>query len=62
MIDGVYAGPVDSYTLIDAHATYEFPLVTLRLEASNLFNKKYRSFVGAPYIGRLLSAGLAFRF
>ena len=62
MLDGVYGGPVDSYTLMDANAAYEFSHITVSMEASNLLNKKYRSFVGAPEIGRLLSAGVAVRF
>ncbi len=62
MLDGVYAGPVNSYTLMDANAAYEFSHITVSVEASNLLNKKYRSFVGAPEIGRLLSAGVAVRF
>ena len=62
MVDGLYAGPVDSYTLLDANVVYEFSHFTVSMEASNLLNKEYRSFVGAPKIGRLLSAGVAVRF
>ncbi len=62
MQDGVYAGPVDSYVVLDANAAYEFSAITFSVEASNLFNKKYRAFVGAPEIGRLLSAGVSVRF
>ena len=62
MLDGVYGGPVDSYTLMDLNAAYEFSPLTFSVEASNLFNHKYRSFIGAPEIGRLLSAGVAVRF
>jgi len=62
MLDGVYAGPVDAYTVVDANAAYEFSAITLSVEASNLLNTKYRAFVGAPEIGRLLSAGVAVRF
>ncbi len=62
MLDGVYAGPVDSYAVFDANVAYEFSAITLSVEASNLLNKKYRAFVGAPEIGRLLSAGVAVRF
>ena len=66
MSSGVFVGPVDSYAVVDGNATYEIPMgqarVTLSLDASNLLNRKYRSFVGAPEIGRLVSAGLAVRF
>ncbi len=62
MLDGVYGGPIDSYTLLDVNAAYEFAPLTFSVEASNLFNNKYRSFIGAPEIGRLLSAGVAVRF
>lgn len=62
MLDGVYAGPVDSYAVVDANVAYEFSAITFSVEASNLLNKKYRAFVGAPEIGRLLSAGVAVRF
>lgn len=62
MLDGVYAGPVDSYAVVDANAAYEFSGITFSVEASNLLNTKYRAFVGAPEIGRLLSAGVAVRF
>lgn len=62
MLDGVYGGPVDSYTLIDVNVAYEFAPLTFSVEASNMLDNKYRSFVGAPEIGRLLSAGVAVRF
>jgi outer membrane receptor protein involved in Fe transport len=62
MLDGVYAGPVDAYTLLDVNAAYEFSAITFSVEASNLLNTKYQAFVGAPEIGRLLSAGVAVRF
>lgn len=62
MLDGVYAGPVDSYAVVDVNAAYAFSAITFSVEASNLLNTKYRAFVGAPEIGRLLSAGVAVRF
>ena len=68
MNSGVYMGPVDSYTVVDLNASYQLPLsndrfkLILIAEASNLLNKKYRSFVGAPLIGRMLSGGLTVRF
>lgn len=62
MADGVYAGDVDSHTVVDLSASYEFPKVTFSVEASNLLNKEYQAFVGAPMIGRLVMAGLSVRF
>ena len=68
MNSGVYMGPVDSYTIIDLNASYQLPLsndrfkLILSAEANNLLNEKYRSFVGAPLIGRMLSSGLTVRF
>ena len=62
MLDGVFAGPVDGYTVMDVNVSYEHAPVTFSMEASNLLNRKYHSFVGAPAIGRLLSAGVSVRF
>ena len=62
MADGVYVGDVDSHTVVDMSAAYEFSRVTFSVEASNLFNTEYQAFVGAPMIGRLVMAGLAVRF
>jgi iron complex outermembrane receptor protein len=68
MSSGVYAGPVDSYTVIDLNAAYKLPLsddrmeVTFSVEASNVLDQGFRSFVGAPEIGRLVSGGLTVRF
>ncbi len=62
MADGVYVGDVESHTVVDVSAAYEFSRVTLSVEASNLLNKEYQAFVGAPMIGRLVMAGLAVRF
>ena len=62
MADGVYVGDVESHTVVDVSAAYEFAKVTFSVEASNLLNKEYQAFVGAPMIGRLVMAGLAVRF
>lgn len=62
MADGVYAGDVASHTVVDVNAAYEFSKFTLNVEASNLLNKEYQAFVGAPMIGRMVMAGLALRF
>ncbi len=62
MADGVYAGDVESHTVVDVSAAYAFSKVTFSVEAGNLLNKEYQAFVGAPMIGRLVMAGLAVRF
>ena len=62
MADGVYVGDVESHTVVDVSASYDFSKVTFSVEASNLLNKEYQAFVGAPMIGRLVMAGLAVRF
>ena len=62
MADGVYVGDVESHTVLDVSASYDFSNVTFSVEASNLLDKQYQAFVGAPMIGRLVMAGLAVRF
>ena len=62
MADGVYAGDVESHTILDVNASYEYSKITLSVEAGNLLNSKYQAFVGAPMIGRMVMAGLAVRF
>ena len=62
MADGVYVGDVESHTVVDLSAAYEFSRITFSVEASNLLNSEYQAFVGAPMIGRLVMAGLAVRF
>jgi iron complex outermembrane receptor protein len=62
MADGVYVGDVESHTVVDVSASYDYSKVTFSVEASNLLDKQYQAFVGAPMIGRLVMAGLAVRF
>ncbi len=62
MADGVYVGDVESHTVVDVSASYDFSKVTFSVEASNLLDKQYQAFVGAPMIGRLVMAGFAVRF
>ncbi|MDE2729408.1 MAG: TonB-dependent receptor, partial [Gemmatimonadota bacterium] len=62
MADGVYVGDVESHTVVDVSASYDFSKATFSVEASNLLDKQYQAFVGAPMIGRLVMAGLAVRF
>jgi outer membrane receptor for ferrienterochelin and colicins len=67
MDSGVYVGPVKSYTVFDALAAYEMSLsnatrMTFHVNVSNLADKRYTAFVGAPDIGRLASAGISLKF
>ena len=68
MLSGVYIGDVDAYTVLDLNAAYQLPLsndqfkITWNVEASNVLNQEYRSFIGAPLIGRLVLTGLNIRF
>ena len=68
MNSGVYVGNVDACTLLDLNAAYELPInlpnasATLNVSAGNVLNKKHQYFIGAPEIGRLVSAGLTVRF
>ena len=62
MADGVYAGDVESHSVVDLNVSYVFSNLTLSVDAGNLFNTEYQAFVGAPMIGRMVMAGLAMRF
>ncbi|MBT6621452.1 MAG: TonB-dependent receptor [Gemmatimonadetes bacterium] len=65
MVSGIYVGTVDSYTTVNTNLSYDLPLkydVSLRINATNILNRKYRSFVGAPLIGRMAFGELGFAF
>ncbi len=68
MQSGIYVGKVDSHTVLDLNLTYQLPLsndrftTALNLNASNLLNQEYRSYVGSPFIGRLITSSLHVRF
>ena len=68
MQSGIYVGNVDAHTVLDLNLTYQLPLsndrfsTSLNLNASNLLNQEYRSFVGSPWIGRLITSSLHIRF
>ena len=68
MQSGIYVGKVDSHTVLDLNLTYQLPLsndrftTSLNLNASNVLNQEYRSFVGSPWIGRLITSSLHVRF
>ncbi len=68
MNSGVYVGDIESHTVFDLNLAYDLPLsasnatMTFSLNASNLFNNKHQSFIGAPEVGRLVSGGMTVRF
>ena len=65
MNSGVYVGEVDSYTVLDLNLNYQLPLqqdLVLQVDASNVLNQEYRSFVGAPEVGRLVFGQVGLRF
>ena len=68
MQSGIYVGNVDAHTILDLNLTYQLPLsndrftTSLNLNASNLLNQEYRSFIGSPFIGRLITSSLHVRF
>ena len=56
---GVFAGEVDAYSVLDLNASYALPLdldLRLRIDISNVLGNKYRTFVGAPELGRMIFA------
>ena len=65
MSSGVYVGKVDSYTVLDLNLTYRLPIeqdLVLQIDASNVLNQAYQSFVGAPAVGRLVFGQVGLRF
>jgi hypothetical protein len=68
MDSGVYRGTVDAATVFDLNLAYDLPInlsngaITFVINGTNVLDKKHRGFVGAPEVGRLLSAGLTGRF
>ncbi|MDE2761642.1 MAG: TonB-dependent receptor [Gemmatimonadota bacterium] len=56
MRSGVFAGPVDSYHVLDLTAGYQLPFqpnARLELTVYNALDNLHREFVGAPELGRL---------
>jgi len=65
MRSGAFEGDVDSYTVVDASGVYDIPYgegLSLTVSIDNLFDNNYRSFVGAPEIGRMAYAQLGLTF
>jgi iron complex outermembrane receptor protein len=62
---GVYVGELESYTVVDANASYHLPWVpgaTATLTVSNLLDNEHQEFIGAPELGRLAILRLMYRF
>ena len=65
MNSGVFIGPVESFTVLDATLAYRFPFAKstiFSVNATNLFNNKHREVVGAPDIGRFVMTQLQVTF
>ena len=65
MSSGVYVGEVDSYTVLDLNLTYRLPLeqdLVFQVDASNVLDQAYQSFVGTPAVGRLVFGQVGLRF
>ena len=65
MQSGVFAGEVDSYTVLDANVAYKLPVgqdLMLRIDITNLLNNEHTEFVGGAEIGRLIFAQLGVGF
>jgi iron complex outermembrane receptor protein len=60
---GPYVGTVGAYTLLDVRAAYNVPALPglrLTLTGSNVLDDRHREFVGAPPLGRMLTARLTY--
>jgi outer membrane receptor for ferrienterochelin and colicins len=65
VLSGVYAGEVDSYTLVDFRLGIRIsaaPRASLAVAAENLLDHRHREFVGSPTIGRQILARLGIEF
>ncbi len=65
VLSGVYAGEVDSYTLVDFRMGIRIsaaPRASLTVAAENLLDRRHREFVGSPAIGRQVLARLGIEF
>jgi outer membrane receptor for ferrienterochelin and colicins len=54
---GVFIGPIETYTLIDAFVTYTLPFsrgTQVSLTAVNMFDDRHQEIPGAPFIGRMV--------
>lgn len=65
MNSGVYVGDVESYRILDLGLMWRparVPGASLNVQAQNIFDEEQQQFVGAPHVGRLLTARLTYRF
>jgi iron complex outermembrane receptor protein len=65
VLSGVYAGEVNSYTLVDLRMGIRIsaaPRASLAVAAENLLDHRHREFVGSPAIGRQILARLGIEF
>ena len=65
VISGVYAGEVESYTLVDLRTGIRIlaaPKTSLTVDAENLLDHSHQEFVGSPAIGRQVLARLGVEF
>ena len=63
--DGVFAGQVDGYNLVDLNVGFRVPGLEgarVQLEAQNLMGTAYSPFPGVPTMGRLVMTRLEYRF
>jgi outer membrane receptor for ferrienterochelin and colicins len=65
MASGVYKGTVPAYGLVDVSIGYRLPWFSsaeLSVSATNLLDAEHREFVGAPSIGRMITARASYSF
>ena len=65
MNSGVYVGDVDASTTLDLRSRYDLPFAEglhLLVSVDNVLDSRYRSFIGAPEVGRLAHAQLGVEF
>jgi len=65
MVDGVWNGTVDAFTVADLEAGIAIPDVRsarFTLTVQNLADRRHSEFVAAPILGRLLLTRLQYQF
>jgi iron complex outermembrane receptor protein len=65
MNQGVYAGYVPSYHLLDLNLGYTLPWVPgmrLNVTATNILDNRHQEFIGAPYLGRFVMGTVNYQF
>jgi outer membrane receptor protein involved in Fe transport len=62
---GVFIGPIETYTLIDAFVSYTLPFsrgTQVTLSGLNIFDDRHQEAPGAPFIGRVITLRLRQEF